>query len=119
MNGLVVVGAMVAGSPAVLATPVRAVALPLFPRYTGGPTMVRSRTLEGITVLLVDDDPEELAVVGTLLRSEGADVTTVASLEDFKMASFQNAGAIDSRVATNRVPINTAAAPSARAATTC
>jgi len=40
--------------------------------------MVPSRTLEGITVLLVDDDPEELAVVGTLLRSEGADVTAVA-----------------------------------------
>ena len=44
--------------------------------------MVRSRTLEGITVLLVDDDPEELTVVGTLLRSEGADVTAVARVED-------------------------------------
>jgi two-component system CheB/CheR fusion protein len=65
------------------------VALPLPPSLPGGPTVVRSRTLEGITVLLVDDDPEELAVVGTLLRSEGADVTAVARVED-ALRAMQN-----------------------------
>jgi CheY-like chemotaxis protein len=51
--------------------------------------VVRSRTLEGITVLLVDDDPEELAVVGSLLRREGADVTAVAKVED-ALRALQN-----------------------------
>jgi CheY-like chemotaxis protein len=70
-----------AGLPAALATPARAVAIPLPPSTPGVP-VIRTRTLEGITVLLVDDDPEELSVVGTLLRSEGADVTAVARVED-------------------------------------
>ena len=44
--------------------------------------MVRKPSLTGVTVLLVDDDPDELALVGTLLRTAGADVTAVAKVED-------------------------------------
>ena len=44
--------------------------------------MVRSPSLQGITVLLVDDDPDDLALVGTLLSKAGADVTAVSKVED-------------------------------------
>ena len=44
--------------------------------------MVRSPSLQGITVLLVDDDPDDLALVGTLLSTAGADVTAVSKVED-------------------------------------
>ena len=44
--------------------------------------MVRKPSLTGVTVLLVDDDPDELALVGTLLRTAGAAVTAVAKVED-------------------------------------
>jgi CheY-like chemotaxis protein len=44
--------------------------------------VVRSPSLTGVTVLLVDDDPDELALVGTLLRDVGAEVTAVAKVED-------------------------------------
>jgi CheY-like chemotaxis protein len=44
--------------------------------------LVRSPSLKGVTVLLVDDDPDELALVGTLLRTAGADVTAVDKVED-------------------------------------
>ena len=55
-----------------------------------GPYVVRSPSLSGVTVLLVDDDPDELALVGTLLRTAGADVTTVAKVED-ALRALQNA----------------------------
>jgi len=38
--------------------------------------------LKGISVLLVDDDPDELAVIGTLLTNAGAEVTAVSKVED-------------------------------------
>jgi CheY-like chemotaxis protein len=38
--------------------------------------------LKGISVLLVDDDPDELTVLGTLLTKAGADVTAVSKVED-------------------------------------
>jgi CheY-like chemotaxis protein len=44
--------------------------------------VVRKPSLTGVTVLLVDDDPDELALVGTLLRTAGAAVTAVAKVED-------------------------------------
>ena len=44
--------------------------------------MVRKPSLTGVTVLLVDDDPDELALVGTVLRTAGAAVTAVAKVED-------------------------------------
>jgi len=44
--------------------------------------VVRSPSLQGITVLLVDDDPDDLALVGTLLSTAGADVTAVSKVED-------------------------------------
>jgi CheY-like chemotaxis protein len=43
---------------------------------------VRPATLKGISVLLVDDNLDELVVLGTLLRSAGADVTAVSKVED-------------------------------------
>jgi CheY-like chemotaxis protein len=39
--------------------------------------VVRSPSLKGITVLLVDDDPDELALLGTVLAKAGAAVTAV------------------------------------------
>jgi CheY-like chemotaxis protein len=51
--------------------------------------LVRSPSLKGITVLLVDDDPDELTLVGTLLRNAGADVTAVAKVED-ALRTLQN-----------------------------
>ena len=44
--------------------------------------MVRSPSLKGVTVLLVDDDPDELALLGTVLRKAGAEVTAVPKVED-------------------------------------
>jgi CheY-like chemotaxis protein len=44
--------------------------------------VVRSPSLKGVTVLLVDDDPDELVLVGTLLSKAGADVTAVNKVED-------------------------------------
>jgi CheY-like chemotaxis protein len=44
--------------------------------------VARAPSLEGISVLLVDDDPDDLALVGTVLRGAGADVTAVARVED-------------------------------------
>jgi CheY-like chemotaxis protein len=44
--------------------------------------VVHSPSLKGISVLLVDDDPDELALVGTLLRRAGAEVTAVPKVED-------------------------------------
>jgi CheY-like chemotaxis protein len=38
--------------------------------------------LKGISVLLVDDDPDELTVIGALLSGAGADVTAVSKVED-------------------------------------
>lgn len=38
--------------------------------------------LKGISVLLVDDDADELAVIGALLSTAGAEVTAVAKVED-------------------------------------
>jgi CheY-like chemotaxis protein len=38
--------------------------------------------LKGISVLLVDDDPDQLAVIGALLTNAGADVTAVSKVED-------------------------------------
>jgi CheY-like chemotaxis protein len=38
--------------------------------------------LKGISVLLVDDDPDELAVIGALLSTAGAEVTAVSKVED-------------------------------------
>ena len=52
--------------------------------------MVRSPSLTGVTVLLVDDDLDELALVGTVLRTAGADVTAVAKVED-ALRAVQNA----------------------------
>jgi CheY-like chemotaxis protein len=51
--------------------------------------VVRKPSLTGVTVLLVDDDPDELALVGTLLRTAGADVTAVAKVED-ALRALQN-----------------------------
>ena len=51
--------------------------------------MVRAPSLKGVTVLLVDDDPDELALVGTLLRKAGADVTSVNKVED-ALRALQN-----------------------------
>ncbi|HEV7500711.1 MAG TPA: response regulator [Vicinamibacteria bacterium] len=51
--------------------------------------MVRKPSLTGVTVLLVDDDPDELALVGTLLRTAGAAVTAVAKVED-ALRALQN-----------------------------
>lgn len=51
--------------------------------------MVRSPSLTGVTVLLVDDDLDELALVGTVLRTAGADVTAVAKVED-ALRALQN-----------------------------
>jgi CheY-like chemotaxis protein len=51
-------------------------------RYDRSPSVVRSPSLKGVTVLLVDDDPDELALVGTVLRTAGADVTAVNKVED-------------------------------------
>jgi len=48
----------------------------------GVSSVVRSPSLQGITVLLVDDDPDDLALVGTLLSKAGADVTAVSKVED-------------------------------------
>lgn len=39
-------------------------------------------TLDGISVLVVDDDPDELAALDILLRRAGADVTAVSKVED-------------------------------------
>ena len=44
--------------------------------------MVRSPSLKGVTVLLVDDDPDELALLGTVLTKAGAEVTAVPKVED-------------------------------------
>jgi CheY-like chemotaxis protein len=44
--------------------------------------VVRSPSLKGVTVLLVDDDPDELALVGTVLQRAGAEVTAVPKVED-------------------------------------
>jgi CheY-like chemotaxis protein len=44
--------------------------------------VVRSPSLKGITVLLVDDDPDELALLGTVLAKAGAAVTAVPKVED-------------------------------------
>ena len=52
--------------------------------------MVRSPSLTGVTVVLVDDDPDELSLVGTVLRTAGADVTAVAKVED-ALRAVQNA----------------------------
>lgn len=52
--------------------------------------MVRSPSLTGVTVLLVDDDLDELTLVGTLLHKAGADVTAVAKVED-ALRALQNA----------------------------
>ena len=41
-----------------------------------------SSKLKGIQVLVVDDDPDTLETVGTMLRIEGADVTPVSSAEE-------------------------------------
>jgi CheY-like chemotaxis protein len=43
---------------------------------------LKPTALKGISVLLVDDDPDDLAMVATLLRGAGADVTAVAKVED-------------------------------------
>ena len=51
--------------------------------------MVRPPSLKGVTVLLVDDDPDELALVGTVLRTAGADVTAVTKVED-ALRALQN-----------------------------
>jgi len=51
--------------------------------------LVRSPSLNGVTVLLVDDDPDELALVGRLLGDAGADVTAVAKVED-ALRALQN-----------------------------
>ena len=51
--------------------------------------MVRSPSLQGVTVLLVDDDPDDLALVGTLLSKAGADVTAVSKVED-ALRALQN-----------------------------
>jgi CheY-like chemotaxis protein len=52
--------------------------------------VVRSPSLTGVSVLLVDDDLDELALVGTVLRTAGADVTAVAKVED-ALRAVQNA----------------------------
>lgn len=44
--------------------------------------MPTSPSLQGISVLLVDDDPDALAVIGALLSRAGADVTAVSKVED-------------------------------------
>jgi CheY-like chemotaxis protein len=41
-----------------------------------------TRALEGISVLVVDDDTDELSLLGELLRNQGAEVTTVSKVED-------------------------------------
>lgn len=38
--------------------------------------------LEGISVLVVDDNADELSLLGELLRKEGAEVTTASKVED-------------------------------------
>jgi CheY-like chemotaxis protein len=38
--------------------------------------------LDGISVLLVDDDPDELVLIGELLHGAGAEVTAVGTVED-------------------------------------
>jgi CheY-like chemotaxis protein len=43
---------------------------------------LRPSALKGISVLLVDDNADELAVVATLLQGAGADVTAVSKVED-------------------------------------
>ena len=43
---------------------------------------MRPTALKGISVLLVDDNPDELAVISALLRDAGADVTAVLKVED-------------------------------------
>lgn len=44
--------------------------------------MPTSSSLQGISVLLVDDDPDALAVIGGLLSRAGAEVTAVSKVED-------------------------------------
>jgi len=39
-------------------------------------------SLAGISILLVDDDPDDLALVGAVLRNAGAEVTAVGKVED-------------------------------------
>jgi CheY-like chemotaxis protein len=51
--------------------------------------VVRSPSLKGVTVLLVDDDPDELDVIGAVLRRAGADVTPVVKVED-ALRALQN-----------------------------
>jgi CheY-like chemotaxis protein len=51
--------------------------------------VVRSPSLEGVTVLLVDDDPDELVLLGTVLQKAGADVTAVVKVED-ALRALQN-----------------------------
>jgi CheY-like chemotaxis protein len=41
-----------------------------------------SPSLDGVSVLLVDDDPDELILIGALLRGAGAEVTAVGKVED-------------------------------------
>lgn len=51
--------------------------------------MVRPPSLKGVSVLLVDDDPDELALVGTVLGKAGAVVTAVSKVED-ALRALQN-----------------------------
>ena len=51
--------------------------------------MVRSPSLKGVSVLVVDDDPDDLALLGTLLGKAGADVTAVSKVED-ALRALQN-----------------------------
>lgn len=51
--------------------------------------MVRPPSLKGVSVLLVDDDPDELALVGAVLGKAGAVVTAVSKVED-ALRALQN-----------------------------
>jgi len=59
--------------------------------FPGDPPLpVPPPPLDGIRILLVDDDPDELSLLGALLHAAGAEVTAVGTVED-ALREFQGA----------------------------
>ncbi|HYP97824.1 MAG TPA: ATP-binding protein [Polyangiaceae bacterium] len=68
--------------PLMSVQPIREEGARVHPRSPSNPEKVADAPLHGIHVLAVDDEPDALALIGTVLESAGARVTAAPSAED-------------------------------------